>query len=145
MSDREITATRVFDAQRQLVWSAWTDAKHIGQWWGPRGFTTTTSEMDVRPGGKWLFVMHGPDGTNYPNEITYVEVDPPERLVYDHGPQPRFRTTVTFAERGSQTEVSVQMLFETAEIRNRVAAQLGAIEGLDQTLDRLAEHLAGSV
>ncbi len=73
ISDREIVATRVFDAPRELVFQVWTDAKHVSNWWGPRGFTTTTYEMDVRPGGVWRHVMHGPDGTDYPNEIVFVE------------------------------------------------------------------------
>ena len=62
VGDREIVATRIFDAPRELVWKVWTEQEHIGQWWGPKGFTTTTYSMDVRPGGVWRFVMHGPDG-----------------------------------------------------------------------------------
>jgi len=53
---------RVFDAPRELVWEAWTNAKHVVNWWGPRGFTTTIEVMDVRPGGEWRLIMHGPDG-----------------------------------------------------------------------------------
>jgi uncharacterized protein YndB with AHSA1/START domain len=90
-SDREIVATRVFDAPRELVFQMWTDPQHISNWYGPRGFTTTTHEMDVRPGGVWRHVMHGPDGTDYPNEIVYLEVVKPERLVYDHVSEPKFR------------------------------------------------------
>src|SRR5688572_30826396 len=104
-ADREISATRVFDAPRDLVWKAWTDPKHIAQWWGPNGFTNTISEMDVKPGGVWRFVMHGPDGTDYRNEIVYLEVVKPERLVYDHGPSPKFRVTVTFAAEGNKTRL----------------------------------------
>ena len=63
-TEREIASTRVFAAPRELVWKAWTDPKHIEQWWGPIGFTTTTKEFDLRPGGKWLHTMHGPDGTD---------------------------------------------------------------------------------
>ena len=58
------------------------------QWWGPRGFRNTIQEMDVRPGGHWRFVMHGPDGRDYPNHVVYVEVKRPERLVFKHVPQP---------------------------------------------------------
>lgn len=140
-TDREIVAKRVFDAPREMVWQAWTDPNQISRWWGPNGFTTTTSEMDVRPGGRWLHVMHGPDGRDYPNEILYAEVARPERLVYDHGPAPRFRVTVTFAERAGKTEVSVRMVFESAALRDEVAKAYGAVEGLHQTLSRLADHL----
>lgn len=62
----------------------WTDPKHIA-WWGPNGFTNTIHEMNVKPGGVWRFIMHGPDGTDYPNKILFIEVVKPERLVYTHG------------------------------------------------------------
>jgi uncharacterized protein YndB with AHSA1/START domain len=140
-SDREIVATRVFDAPRDLVYQVWTDPKHISNWYGPRGFTTTTHEMDVRPGGVWRHVMRGPDGTEYPNEIVYVEVLPPERLVYDHASPPRFQTTVTFVELGGKTKVTARMVFESAELRNKVATEHHAVEGLNQTLERLGEEL----
>ena len=83
-ADREIVATRLFDAPRDLVFMMWTDPNHIAQWWGPRGFTTTTLEMDLRPGGIWRFIMHGPDGRDYPNRVIYLEIVPLERLVYKH-------------------------------------------------------------
>src|SRR6478735_6105977 len=88
---REIVASRVFDAPRDLVFKMWTDREHAGNWWGPKGFRTTIHEMDVRPGGVWRFVMHGPDGRDYQNKIVYVEVVRPERLVYDHVSGPVFR------------------------------------------------------
>ena len=66
---RSIIGTRVFDAPRELVFSAFTDPKHLAEWWGPNGFTTTTHAFDLRPGGKWRFVMHGPDGRDYQNLI----------------------------------------------------------------------------
>jgi uncharacterized protein YndB with AHSA1/START domain len=141
-SDREIVATRVFDAPRELVFQMWTDPEHISHWWGPRGFTTTTQEMDARPGGVWRHVMHGPDGTDYPNEIVYLEIAKPERLVYDHVSPPRFQTTVTFAEQGGKTKVTARMLFESATLRDQVAIEHGAVEGLIQTLERLGEILA---
>src|SRR5215217_7891459 len=84
-ADREIVITRVFDAPREMVFSAFTDPEHIGAWWGPKGFTITTHAMDVRPGGEWRFIMHGPDGVDYPNKISYLEIARPERLVYDDG------------------------------------------------------------
>src|SRR5262245_65569471 len=81
-ADREIVTTRLVDAPPDRVFDAWTDPEQIVQWWGPRGFTTTTSTMEARPGGVWRFVMHGPDGRDYQNKITYFEVVRPERLVY---------------------------------------------------------------
>ena len=89
---KEISITRVVSAPIELVWEVWTQPGHIAQWWGPSGFTNTIHRMDVVAGGHWDFIMHGPDGTNYRNEIVYVEVEKPIRIVYDHGPSPKFRT-----------------------------------------------------
>ncbi len=148
-ADREIVTTRDFDAPRELVFAAWTEVKHVSNWWGPNGFTTTTHRMDVRPGGEWRFVMHGPDGRDYQNKITYIEVERPERLVYTHGGEVElepvdFHTTVTFAEVNGKTRVTMRAVFPSAEERDRVAREYGAIEGGQQTLARLAEHLAHS-
>jgi uncharacterized protein YndB with AHSA1/START domain len=137
---REITVTRVINASRETVFEMWTNAKHIAEWWGPRGFTNTIEEMDVRPGGVWRFVMHGPDGVDYPNEIVYREVVRPERLVYSHVSRPHFDVTVNFAElQGDQTKVTLRMVFESAELRDKVAEEFRALEGVNQTLDRLEE------
>jgi uncharacterized protein YndB with AHSA1/START domain len=142
-ADREIAATRIFDAPRELVFQMWTDPKHIAQWWGPRGFTTTTHEMNFKPGGVWRFVMHGPDGTDYQNKIIYEEMVEPERLVYSHVSGPQFHVTVNFEEQDSgKTKLTMRMLFESAAERSRVAKEHGAVEGLGQTLDRLGEQLA---
>ncbi|MDB5033078.1 MAG: hypothetical protein JWQ98_319 [Chlorobi bacterium] len=144
--DREIVITRVFDAPRQLVFRAWTDPNHVGQWWGPKGFTTTTHEMDVRPGGVWRFVLHGPDGVDYNNRIDYLEVLEPERLVYAHGDgsedgPPQFHTTVTFVDRDGGTELTMRAVFASAGERARAVKEVGAIEGGNQTLDRFGEYL----
>lgn len=140
-SDREILITRVFDAPRALVFKAWTDPKHLAQWWGPNGFTITTYEMDFRPGGVWRFVMHGPDGRDYQNKVVYVEIAEPERLVYKHVSGPQFQMTVTFADDGHKTKITAQMLFESASLRDKTIKEFGAVEGLKQTLGRLAEHV----
>ncbi|HEY3268465.1 MAG TPA: SRPBCC family protein [Armatimonadota bacterium] len=141
-AQREIATTRVLDAPREVVWAAWTEPERVAQWWGPNGFTNTIHEMDVRPGGAWRFTMHGPDGTDYRNEIVYEEVVPPERLVYSHVSGPRFRMTATFADLGGKTQLAVQMLFDTAEQRDQAVARFGAVEGLNQTLGRLAALVA---
>lgn len=139
----EIVATRVFDAEPGRVFDMWTDAEHLANWWGPRGFSITTREFDARPGGVWDFVMHGPDGADYKNRIVYVEVARPERIVYEHVSGPKFLARATFVDLGGRTEVQVRMRFETVELRDRVATEFGAVEGLGQTLDRLGELLAG--
>jgi len=96
---RAIIGVRVFDAPRDLVFSMWMDPEHISRWWGPRGFTTTTQEMEFKPGGVWRHIMHGPDGRDYPNKIIYREIVRPERIVYSHVSGPPFESTVTFAEK----------------------------------------------
>jgi uncharacterized protein YndB with AHSA1/START domain len=146
-AEREIVITRLIAAPRARVFAAFTDPKQVDKWWGPNGFTNSTSEIDVRPGGKWRFMMHGPDGVDYPNEITYLEITPPERLVYTHGGDDQlsdFHTTVTFAEEGGQTRLTMRALFATAAARQQAVEEIGAIEGGNQTLARLAEFLAQS-
>jgi uncharacterized protein YndB with AHSA1/START domain len=146
-ADREIIISRTFDAPRELAWRAMTDPRHIVQWWGPNGFTTTIEQMDVRPGGAWIYIMHGPDGTDYPNRSVFKEVVHPERLVFAHGgsraggPEADFIGTWTFEAIGNQTKVTIHMVFPTASQRDTVVREYGAIEGGHQTLARLAEHL----
>ncbi|MBI5283566.1 MAG: SRPBCC domain-containing protein [Chloroflexi bacterium] len=144
-ADRSIIITRVFDAPRALVFRAWTDPDQVVQWWGPDGFTTTTHEIDVRPGGVWRFIMHGPDGVDYENKIVYLEIVEPERLVYVHGDEgdpDQFRTTVTFTERNGSTALTMEALFPSAADRDKHVEEFGAIEGGNQHLGRLAEYLA---
>lgn len=145
-ADREIVLSRLLNAPRELIFDAWTDPKHIVQWWGPRGFTTTSHEMSVTPGGVWRFVMHGPDGRDYKNKIIFIDVLKPERLVYRHAGEEdhenvRFHVTVTFEAKGSKTLLTMHSLFETAQERNEVVTKYGAIEGGKQTLERLAEFI----
>ena len=138
---RSIIGIREFDAPRDLVFSVWTDPKHLAQWWGPNGFTITTHSFDMRPGGVWRLVMHGPDGRDYQNENVYVEIAEPERLVYRHVSAPQFQMTVTFANDGGKTRLTARMLFESAALRNQTVETFGAVEGLKQTLGRLGEHV----
>ena len=147
-SEREILLTRVVEAPRELVWRIWTEPEHVPLWWGPTGFTTTTQEMEVRAGGRWRFTMHGPDGRDYPNLVVYLEVDPPGRLVYEHvgeeGIEPTcFKTIVTLEELGpARTRVSLQSIFPSAQARDFVVREYGALEGGKQHLARMAEHAA---
>jgi len=150
VGDREIRGTRVFDAPRELVWKVWTEPEHIAEWWGPNGFTTTTHKMEVKAGGVWRFVMHGPDGRDYQNKITYLEVMEPERLAYKHGGDKEvepvnFQVTVTFTEQGGKTRVEMRMVFPSVKARDYVVETYGAVEGLNQTLARLEEYLAKEV
>jgi uncharacterized protein YndB with AHSA1/START domain len=143
-ADREIVIARRFDAPRELVWQAWTEPEHLIQWWGPNGFTNTFHEIDVRPGGVWRFVMHGPDGTDYDNFSRFIEVVRLERIVFDHGASENdvmFRSSVTFEQSGGGTDLTLRMVFPTREQRDAAIEKYGAIEGGNQTLGRLGEHL----
>jgi uncharacterized protein YndB with AHSA1/START domain len=147
-STREIVITRVFDAPPELVWEAWTDPQQVARWWGPRGFTTTIHEMDVRPGGVWRQTMHGPDGNDYPCKFTFLEVLKPERIVYSMiggkkgDPRVECQATWIFEKQGDKTKLTLRMLFASAEERDMNVKQYNAIEGGQQTLSRLDEYLA---
>lgn len=140
-SDREIVTQRHLKAPRELVFDAWTNPVHVAKWWGPHGFTTTIHEMDVRPGGVWRLVLHGPDGTDYQNRSVFVEIVRPERIVFDHVTGPVFRMTATFEEQNLGTLLTMRMTFKTAEERNDCVTRFGAVEGAVQTLQRLDEFL----
>ena len=145
---RSIIGSRVFDAPRDLVFAAFTGPKHLAQWWGPTGFTTTTHSFDFRPGGVWRFVMHGPDGRDYQNRVTYEEIVPGERIVYRHGGggddvEPvQFKTTVSFEDLGGKTRITWHGQFPSAQERARVIKDYGADKGLEQTMARLADYVA---
>jgi uncharacterized protein YndB with AHSA1/START domain len=143
-----IIGTRVLDAPRALVFAMFSDPEHLAQWWGPNGFSTTTNSHEFRAGGVWRFVMHGPDGRDYQNRITYGEIVPPERIVYSHGGgddvEPvQFETTVTFEDLGDgKTRLTWHGKFPSAEERARVIKEYGADKGLVQTMTRLADYAA---
>ena len=146
---QELFLTRELNAPRERVFAAWTDPHQASVWWAPQDCTPLSCEMDVRPGGVWRFVMHGPDGVDYKNKIVFVEVVKPERLTYRHAGEEvhdevKFHTTVTFADRDGKTELTLRMVFATPEERDHVVETYGAIEGGRQTLERLAEHLAAA-
>lgn len=144
--DREVVLSRVFDAPRELVWKAWTDKEHIGQWFGPKGFTIQTHEIDVRVGGRWRFDMIAPDGTRYDNRMVFLQLERPTLLVIDHGHDAdddpnRFRLTLTFDEQSNnKTVVTLRQLHPTKERRLEVIG-FGAVEFGYQTLDKLGQHL----
>ncbi|MDB5105267.1 MAG: hypothetical protein JWP91_2956 [Fibrobacteres bacterium] len=140
IGERELTTTRIFDAPREFVFKAWTDPAHVAKWWGPDGFTTTIEKMDLRPGGEWLLVMHGPDGKDYKNKSVFKEVSAPARLVYDHISGPRFLSTVAFDDLDGRTKVTMTMVFESADLLKRTLKEFAADEGAKQTLGRLEAH-----
>lgn len=144
--EREIVISRTIEGPRRLVFEVYTSAEHLAAWWGPDGFSTTTHAFEFREGGAWDFIMHGPDGTDFPNYIEWLEIVPNERLVLMHGERARdpaaFHQTITFADKGAATEVTMRALFASKAQRDLVVEKYGAIEGGKQTLGRLAAYVA---
>jgi uncharacterized protein YndB with AHSA1/START domain len=145
-ADREIVISRVIDAPRALVFEAYTEVRHLSQWWGPEGFTTTTRSFEFRVGGEWDFVMHGPDGTDYQEWITWTEIAPPERIALLHGEfrgDPNaFESVLTFAPEGAATRIELRAVFPTKELRDAAVEKYHAIEGGQQTLGKLAAYVS---
>jgi len=141
--EREVTITRLFDAPRALVFQAWTDPRHLAQWWGPKGFSNPVCEADARPGGTWRIVMRAPDGTEYPGGGVYREIVEPERLVFtniafdqDGKTILDGLTTVTFTEEGRGTKLV--LLTRATGLVSYAAQMLAGMEaGWSQSLERL--------
>lgn len=155
----EVIFTRIINAPRELVFKAWTDPKHLAQWWGPHGMTNPVCEVDLRPGGAFRIVMRSPEGTDYPCRGAFLEIVEPERLVftvgaYDHPPEFEEQLaalggktegddvkqvwTVSLEEQEGRTKLTVRNRFESVAVRN-AALEIGHAEGTSQSFDRLAE------
>ncbi len=151
----ELVITRVFDAPRELVFRAWTEPEHLVRWWGPNGFTTPVCKIDLRPGGVWHLCMRSPDGRDYWSKGIYREIVVPERIVTtdffsdEDGNlvQPaqyglpadwpaEMLLTVTFTEQEGRTKLTVRQSVSLA-----LARSIGAVDGWNQSFDRLAEQL----
>src|ERR671932_2689564 len=138
IADREIVISRVIGAPRELVFEAFTRVRHLSRWWGPEGFTTTTRSFAFRVGGDWDFVMHGPDGTDYQEWITWREIVPPERIALLHGESRddpnAFESVLTFWPDGAATRIEMRTVFLTKELRDEAVEKYHAIEGGRQIL-----------
>src|SRR5687768_12201771 len=148
-ADREIVISRAISAPRELVFEAFTEVRHLSRWWGPEGFTTTTRAFEFRVGGVWDFVMHGPDGTDYQEWISWTDIAPPERLVLLHGESRddpnAFESVLTFAPdgpHGAATRIEMRTVFRTKQQRDEAVEKYHAIEGGQQTLSNLAAYVA---
>lgn len=138
--NRKIITTRIFNAPRETVFSAWTNAELLKRWWGPKGFTNTFLEFEFKPGGKWKFIMHGPEGGNYENESMFVEISEPRKIILDHISNPHFLLTAYFEEAGpGKTKLIFEQVFETVELYNKVKGF--AIDANEENMDRLQEVL----
>ena len=148
-TDREIVISRVINGSREVVFEAFTEVRHLSRWWGPDGFTTTTRAFEFRVGGVWDFVMHGPDGADYPEWIAWTEIAPPDRIAMLHGESrddpDAFESVLTFTPDGAATLLEMRTVFPTREARNEAIEKYGAIEGGQQTLGNLAAYVTEMV
>ena len=94
--DCEIVSSRIVNASTDIVFRAWSEPDHLKTWWGPEGFTNTFQEFDLRPGGKWKFIMHGPDKGNYPNECEFIQIEKPNLIAWKRFSKPLFRVVASF-------------------------------------------------
>lgn len=140
-ADRELKISRELKAPVALVWEVWTDPEHIKNWWGPNGFTNTILKMDLRPGGEWDLIMHGPDGRDYKNKNIFKEIIKHKKIVYEHATGPKFVATIEFEDRGKTTMISWHMLFETREEFIQTVKTFKADEGLRQNIEKLNEYV----
>jgi uncharacterized protein YndB with AHSA1/START domain len=149
--ERAIVTSRVFWAPRAMVYQAFADPKQLVQWWGPHGFTTTIKQMDLRAGGQWMIVMHGPDGTNYPNEMTFTEVVPNERIRLDlvckreGAATVRMKKTITWEDAPGGTRLTFRIEFASREERDTNVRQYGSVKGGRELFDRLAAVLENTL
>ncbi len=147
--EREIVISRIIDAPRELVFEAFTEVRHLSQWWGPTGFTTTTRSFEFRVGGEWIFLMHGPDGTDYPEWISWTEINPHSRIALLHGEardDPNaFVSILTFEPHGAATRIEMRTVFPTKEARDVAVEKYHAVEGGQQTLGNLAAYVTAKV
>lgn len=131
---------RLIDAPRERVFRALADPVHLARWWGPNGFSSTFEQFEFRPGGRWRFVMHGPDGTDYPNDNRFSEIVVPERVVIEHpSDMHHFWLTITLAAEGGRTRVGWRQVFDTVAHRDQVAPMV--MPANEQNLDRWAAEV----
>jgi uncharacterized protein YndB with AHSA1/START domain len=148
-SDRELVLTRIIDAPRAKVFTAWTDPELLKQWFAPLPYTTPVAELDVRPGGANLIVMRDPQGNDLPNRGVYLEVVPNERLVFTDAyteawqpsPKPFMTVILTFEDEGGKTRYTARVRHWTVADRE-THEKMGFHKGWGLCTDQLAVLVA---
>jgi uncharacterized protein YndB with AHSA1/START domain len=144
-SDRELVITHVFDAPRKLVFEATSKPEHVKQWWGMRSHTMTVCEIDLRPGGRWRYVIRDANGAEFGFSGVYREVDPPKRVVYTEGfeamPGHEYLVTTTLEEKNGKTTMRAHLLYQSEADRDG-HLQSGMEAGMNESLSRLDDLLA---
>ena len=140
MEDRTCSTARILFAPSRRVFAAFERPEQLAKWWGPDGFTNTFEQFEFKPGGRWVFTMHGPNGANYANECVFREIEPDARLVIEHVVPPWFRLTVTLTPFGEETRLAWVQEFESPEMAEKLRAIVDPSN--EQNLDRLQALLA---
>jgi uncharacterized protein YndB with AHSA1/START domain len=138
--DRTLLTARLIAAPPEQVYAAFVTPERLARWWGPKGFRSTFQVFDPRPGGTWRFVMHGPNGADYPNDSVFETLIPGERVVIRHVSGPRYRLTVTLAVEGAGTRLTWRQSFDSAS--QCEAVRRIAVPANEENLDRLEVELA---
>lgn len=131
-TSREIPATV------EQVFAAF-DPQRLARWWGPAGFTNTFHICEFKNGGRWSFIMHGPNGANYPNESMFAEIVPLRKVVVQHVNEPKFCLTIGLSPTAAGTTVSWNQEFENSEVAKRVEHIV--VPANEQNLDRMAAEV----
>lgn len=138
--EREFRHSRRIDASPESVFAAFADPARVARWWGPSGFSSSIHTFEFRNGGQWTLTMHGPDGTDYPNELTFVDIDPPRRVVIEHVAEVHhFVLTVTLEADGTGTRVDWRQAFDSAAHKEEIAHIVH--DANEQNLDRLTAEV----
>ena len=138
--DCEIVNTRTINAPRELVYRAWEEPEHLKIWWGPAGFTNTFNGFDFRVGGKWSFVMHGPEKGNYVNECEFIKIERPSLIAWKRYSKPIFKVVASFEEIApNKTKVVFRQVFNTEEECNKIKRFV--VDKNEENFDRLEQEL----
>jgi uncharacterized protein YndB with AHSA1/START domain len=135
-----VSTERVLSVNARDVFAAFEQPDRLAQWWGPNGFRNTFEQFEFTLDGRWIYVMHGPNGANYPSESVFREIKPDTKIVIEHVSQPRFTLTVTLTARGDKTHLAWVQEFESPEVAARMRPLCEPAN--EQNLDRLQSLLA---
>lgn len=132
--------SRDIPAKPEQVFAAFSASERLARWWGPAGFTNTFRACEFKKGGRWSFTMHGPNGSNYPNESVFAEIVPPAKIAIQHVSEPRFLLTVTLKPSATGgTVVSWLQAFENADVARQIESIV--VPANEQNLDRLTAEV----
>jgi len=139
--DCEIVSSRIFNFSRELTFRAWSEPEHLKNWWGPAGFTNTFNEFDFRVGGKWSFIMHGPEKGNYPNECEFIKIEKPSIIAWKRFSKPHFQVLATFEQVSEdKTKIVFKMLFNSADECGKLKPFV--VDKNEENFDKLEVELA---